>query len=446
MRPIGTHAVLALAFFAAQALAAASYADTPDAITPDGGRYYGPLVGGKLHGRGRIEWGNGARYEGDFADGLMTGRGRMQFADGAVYEGDIRGGLSWGKGEVRYPDGRKYTGDFVRDAFQGKGRLEHPDGDVFEGQFQENELTGQGRYTRKDKATYEGSFRRWKFHGPGRYTDSAGTVYEGDFVDGALQGAGKVTSAASTYEGELKHWQFNGRGVLRHANGDVYEGGFEYGMYEGQGTLTYAKPRKDGRTQETGVWRYGQLHDEAQRRKMLADAEAALYAQGKLLDAALASLKRGEPGKIDMYLLGVAGDGSQEVFRREVDFVQKSFAERFGTAGRSVALINSRNTLTSAPVASVTSIRAALKAIGERMNRDQDILFLFMTSHGSKEHELTLNHAAMPLRGLPAAQLGELLRESRIKWKVVVVSACYSGGFVDALQDDGTLVITAARR
>ena len=50
----------------------------PDAVTADGGRYYGPLVDGKFHGRGKIEWSNGARYEGDFAKGLYSGRGRMR--------------------------------------------------------------------------------------------------------------------------------------------------------------------------------------------------------------------------------------------------------------------------------------------------------------------------------------------------------------------------------
>ena len=38
-----------------------------------------------------------------------------------------------------------------------------------------------------------------------------------------------------------------------------------------------------------------------------------------------------------------------------------------------------------------------------------------------------------------------MLKESAIRWKVVVVSACYSGGFIDPLQDERTLVITAAR-
>src|SRR5690606_18828703 len=31
------------------------------------------------------------------------------------------------------------------------------------------------------------------------------------------------------------------------------------------------------------------------------------------------------------------------------------------------------------------------------------------------------------------------------EWRIVVISACYSGGFVDALRDERTLVITAAR-
>ena len=50
----------------------------PDAVTPDGGRYYGPLVGGMRHGHGRVEWDNGSRYEGEFAQGLFSGHGRLE--------------------------------------------------------------------------------------------------------------------------------------------------------------------------------------------------------------------------------------------------------------------------------------------------------------------------------------------------------------------------------
>lgn len=403
-------------------LAIAACAASPDAITPDGGRYYGPLVGGKLHGKGRLEWENGSFYEGGFANGLMSGHGEYHFSNGRVYRGDL-----------------------VRGQLQGKGHLETPEG-VYEGDFSKDTFTGKGTFTRKDGARYEGGFRDYVFHGQGRLSDKQGNVWEGTFVNGQLEGKGKSSTYMGEYEGEFQQWSFNGKGVLKRRNGDVYEGGFANGMYEGEGTLTYAKPQPDGRKKDTGVWRYGSLPNDPERAKIRTDVETALYSQRELLDKALASLKAREAGRINLYLLAVAGDGSQEVFHREVEYVEKEFAARFGTAGRTVALVNSRNTVATAPMATVTSVRKALKAIAARMDVNEDILFLFMTSHGSHDHEFYLNENGMQLQGLRAPVLAQLLKESGILWKVVVVSACYSGGFIDPLQDGRTLVITAARK
>jgi hypothetical protein len=141
----------------------------------------------------------------------------------------------------------------------------------------------------------------------------------------------------------------------------------------------------------------------------------------------------------------VAGDGSQEVFRREVEFVRAQFDRNFGTRGRSLVLVNSRSTAGSAPMATVTTIREAIKTIAARMERDNDILFLYLTSHGAKDHEFRLNQNAMDLRGLRPKELAKIFEESRIRWKVVLVSACYSGGFVEPLKSESTMVITAAR-
>jgi hypothetical protein len=96
-------------------------------------------------------------------------------------------------------------------------------------------------------------------------------------------------------------------------------------------------------------------------------------------------------------------------------------------------------------MATLTSIGAAIRTIAARMDRDNDILFVFMTSHGGKDHEFKLNQSAMTLRGLRPQDLARLLEESRIRWKVVLVSACYSGGFVEPLKSESTMVITAAR-
>ncbi|WP_199688072.1 C13 family peptidase [Noviherbaspirillum sedimenti] len=86
-----------------------------------------------------------------------------------------------------------------------------------------------------------------------------------------------------------------------------------------------------------------------------------------------------------------------------------------------------------------------MNTIARRMDREKDILFLFLTSHGSKKHELTLNQNGIELRDLEAKELGKLLKESGIRWKVVLVSACYAGGFIDPLKDEHTMVIAAAR-
>ena len=352
----------------------------PDAITPDGGRYYGALRNGRFEGHGRLEWDNGTVYEGAFENGVFSGRGRLRAADG-----------------------RSYSGEFARGQFDGRGRFEAPSGEIFEGDFQAGEFTGRGTYSRPDGARYRGEFVKWRLNGQGRFVDPAGNIYEGEFKDGA---------------------------------------------FEGQGTLTYAKARPDGRAQVRGRWHEWRLIDDGDGSQGVpADtlAETALFNQRRVLDEALDAIQPGRPGVIDMYVLAVGGDGSLEVFRREAEYVRNEFDQRFGTKGRSIALVNSRRTAATAPMATKLSITAALKTISVKMNRDEDILFLFLTSHGSREHELSLQQTSMKLSNLPARELGHLLKESGIRWKVVVVSACYSGGFIEPLRDDGTLIITAAR-
>jgi hypothetical protein len=370
----------------------------------------------------------------------------MESGDGAVYVGEFRNGRQSGEGELTFPDGRRYRGGFADGEFHGKGRYELTGGEAFEGDFERNQFTGSGTHTRGDGARHEGRFANFRADGPGKFTDAHGTVYEGTFAAGELNGAGRVTAKDGTrYEGELRRWTFHGRGELRFANGDVYSGGFAYGQYEGKGTLIFAKPRADGRTQESGTWRFGKLDDPEAERRTRRNVEAALYRQRALLDQAVGALEPRDPKRINLYVLAVAGDGSQEVFRREVEFVRQKLDREFGTRGRSLALVNSRNSVDSAPMATVTSIRETLRAIAARMDREQDILFLFLTSHGSKDHELVLDQNGMDLNGLAAKELGQLLAETGIRWKVVLVSACYSGGFIEHVKDERTMVITAAR-
>ena len=172
--------------------------------------------------------------------------------------------------------------------------------------------------------------------------------------------------------------------------------------------------------------------------------EEVLSAQEMLLDRDLAALKPGRPFVTDLYFVGFAGDASQDVFLKELSFARRLFDERFGSSGRSVLLANNPKSGTTLPFATSANLGRALARVGEVMNRDEDILFLYISSHGSKEHELEVNNPPLELKSLTPEGLRRLLDKSGVKWKVVVVSACFSGGFVAPLQDDGSLVITAS--
>ena len=77
------------------------------------------------------------------------------------------------------------------------------------------------------------------------------------------------------------------------------------------------------------------------------------------------------------------------------------------------------------------------------MDPENDVLVLFLTSHGSQEG-LEVQNGSLPLAQLGPSDLREALDDAGIRWRVIVVSACYAGVFIDELKSDTTAVITAA--
>ncbi|OTG96794.1 C13 family peptidase [Acinetobacter sp. ANC 4973] len=172
-------------------------------------------------------------------------------------------------------------------------------------------------------------------------------------------------------------------------------------------------------------------------------AEDAFYAQNQVLNKSLEAVQYGEFAQSHWYFLGVAGAGYQDVFKSEVERIKEQFDTRFGTFGRSLVLINNPTTRTKIPIASRTSMDLALRRIGQQMNRESDVLFLYMTSHGLP-NQFEMENAPIDLNDVDPKWLKETLDKSGIRWRVIVISACYSGSFVPALQDDNTLIITAS--
>lgn len=172
--------------------------------------------------------------------------------------------------------------------------------------------------------------------------------------------------------------------------------------------------------------------------------EEVLDAQPRLVQEAFGKLLPGRPGVTDLYFVGFAGDGGMGVFMRELLSVERLFAGRFDAAGRSVTLVNNPDTALDYPFATVANLSRTLRRVGEVMNRDEDVLFLFLTSHGSSDGELAVVNGPLELTQVTPEKLRRLLAEAGIKWRVIAVSACFSGTYAEPLQDDQTLILTAS--
>jgi Peptidase C13 family len=173
--------------------------------------------------------------------------------------------------------------------------------------------------------------------------------------------------------------------------------------------------------------------------------EQVLYAQPRMVREALAKLTPRVAGKPNLYLVTFAGDGGEDVFRNEAEYASQLFAGRFGATAHALVLENNPDTLATHPLASWSNLEDTLDGLGKVMQPDQDILMLYVTSHGDHDHNLLVDMDPLPLDQIGATDLAGILAKHSFKWKVVVVNACYSGGFVPPLHGPGTLVLTAAR-
>jgi hypothetical protein len=173
--------------------------------------------------------------------------------------------------------------------------------------------------------------------------------------------------------------------------------------------------------------------------------EEVVYAQPTMMHEALAKLTPRVPDKTNLYLVAFAGDGGEDVFRNEAEYAAQLFTQRFGPTAHALVLENNPSTLQTHPLADWSNLENALDGLAGVMKTDQDILVVYMTSHGDEDHNLLVDMDPLPLDQIGAPDLASILKKHPFKWKVVVVNACYSGGFIPDLQGPGTLILTAAR-
>jgi hypothetical protein len=139
--------------------------------------------------------------------------------------------------------------------------------------------------------------------------------------------------------------------------------------------------------------------------------------------------------KVSVVSFGLFGD--QGVFRSEATGAARVVAGRFGNGPVDVQYNSKKGGR-----ATIQALAASLQAAANRMDAENDVLFVILTSHGSPDGLAV--KAGRLTQTLTPSTLADMLARTGVRHKVVVISACYSGVFVPRLASPDVLVITAA--
>ena len=172
-------------------------------------------------------------------------------------------------------------------------------------------------------------------------------------------------------------------------------------------------------------------------------APAQALAEHRRLDAALAQLKPQRPGVVDAYVVAVALD-SDPVFGREAREAARVLSRRYGAEGHTIVLAGSDGQSESTlPMGSPPNIAAALARVAELMDKDQDVLILYTTSHGAP-WGIVYNDGDQGFGAISPTRLWTELSTLGIRNRMLLLSACFAGVFVPLLASDTTAIVTAA--
>ena len=172
--------------------------------------------------------------------------------------------------------------------------------------------------------------------------------------------------------------------------------------------------------------------------------QQAFEAQQLLLQSQFDALTPQQGDVADVFGLVFAPYATEDVFKRETELVSSVLAERFDARGRVLSLLNHGSTAQTHAWATPLNIERAIQALANRMDLANDVLVVYLTSHGGNDFKLAASHWPLEVEPLTPQQLRAALDKAGIRNRVIAVSACYSGGWVEPLANANTLVMTAA--
>lgn len=168
-------------------------------------------------------------------------------------------------------------------------------------------------------------------------------------------------------------------------------------------------------------------------------------AQHQRMEQAFAGLQPQRRGVVDTYVLSVAF-WDEHVFENEAKGAADVLSARFNAQGRTLILTNGMGpgTPRTYPGARPYQIASALGRLSQVMDKNEDVLVLFMTSHGNQDGSIAIQEQFRTRFALRPQYLREALDEAGIKNRLIIVSSCFSGAFIPALANESTIVLTAA--
>jgi hypothetical protein len=174
-----------------------------------------------------------------------------------------------------------------------------------------------------------------------------------------------------------------------------------------------------------------------------ADAPAQPSEDQRQTQAAVARLQPQRPGIVDAYVV-VASLDADPVFNREAREAGRVLASRFDAAGRTIVLAGDEGSDKADAAGSPDDLAQALSGVASVMNRDEDVLVLYTTSHGSPDAGLNFRDPTRGAAIIAPAQLAAMLDRPGFKNRLIILQACFSGQFVPALKGPRTVVATAS--
>jgi hypothetical protein len=172
------------------------------------------------------------------------------------------------------------------------------------------------------------------------------------------------------------------------------------------------------------------------------EIEDALVDQHDRITAAVAALPPHGDAP-ETVVLAIGGQGYQAIFDREARRAAAILSARGG--GPALVLSNTPAQVETGLLASRRTVGLAIAALGRRA-RPGDTLVVYLASHGGEDASIAMDAPYIEFAPFTAADLATALDSAGFKRRIIIISACFAGSWIDRLASPTTIVIAAAAK